>query len=83
MNLRLIPLDDNPAEALDAVLTGVLPDTVAYVSVISTQGGGKTVDFSFGPIASGRNGSGQPAGQGAGSDGGAVAASGAFGDEEV
>jgi uncharacterized repeat protein (TIGR01451 family) len=48
--------NDGPADALDAALTDVLPDTVAYVSAISTQGtcaGGKTVNCSFGTIASG------------------------------
>lgn len=48
--------NDGPADALDASLTDVLPDTVAYISVISTQGtctGGRTVNCSFGTIASG------------------------------
>lgn len=48
--------NDGPADALNAILTDVLPDSVAYVSVISTQGtctGGKTVSCSFGTIASG------------------------------
>ena len=43
--------NDGPADALNASLTDALPGTVAYVSVISTQGtctGGKTVSCSFG-----------------------------------
>jgi uncharacterized repeat protein (TIGR01451 family) len=48
--------NDGPADALSAALTDLLPDTVAYISVISTQGtcaGGKTVNCDFGTIASG------------------------------
>jgi uncharacterized repeat protein (TIGR01451 family) len=48
--------NDGPADALNATLTDVLPDTLAYISVITSQGtcnGGKTVDCSFGAIASG------------------------------
>ncbi len=50
--------NDGPADALNAVVTDMLPDSVAYISVISTQGtcsGGKTVNCSFGTIASGGN----------------------------
>ena len=48
--------NDGPAEALEAVLSDVLPDSVAYISVISTQGtcgGGKMVNCNLGTIASG------------------------------
>jgi uncharacterized repeat protein (TIGR01451 family) len=48
--------NDGPADALNASLTDILPDSVAFVSVVTTQGtcaGGKTVNCSFGTIASG------------------------------
>ena len=48
--------NDGPADAANAVLTDLLPSTVAYVSVITTQGtctGGKTVTCSFGTLTSG------------------------------
>ena len=45
-----------PAQALNAILTDLLPDGTSYLTVIATQGscsGGKTVNCSFGAIASG------------------------------
>jgi uncharacterized repeat protein (TIGR01451 family) len=48
--------NDGPAAADRAALTDALPEGVAYVSVISTQGtcvGGKTVTCNFGTLASG------------------------------
>lgn len=49
-------VNDGPAAAAGATLTDVLPDTVSYLSVITTQGtctGGKTVRCSFGTLAPG------------------------------
>jgi hypothetical protein len=48
--------NDGPADAVNASLTDILPGSVAYVSVISTQGtcsGGKTVTCDFGMLTSG------------------------------
>ena len=52
----IVVTNDGPAAAANAVLTDALPGTVAYVSVISTQGtcaGGKTVTCNFGTLTSG------------------------------
>ncbi len=54
--LAITITNDGPADALNATLTDALPDSVAYISVVTTQGtctGGKTINCNFGTIASG------------------------------
>ena len=56
MVFTITVINDGPADALNATLTDTLPDTVAFVSVVTTQGtcaGGRTVNCNFDTIASG------------------------------
>ncbi len=54
----IVVTNDGPAAAANAVVTDALPGTVAYVSVVSTQGtcsGGKTITCNFGTLAPGQS----------------------------
>ena len=53
-----VPPPGRPAPALNVALTDVLPSTVSYASVMSTQGtcaGGKTVNCRIGTLEAGQS----------------------------